>query len=83
MPDVNCQYIVSVILLDGKLTFKATQAYDRMNDPAVLAVRSRVDAVGDPQFEPMERKRPGLVRVHLNDGRTVEKLVPLWLGDCG
>jgi 2-methylcitrate dehydratase PrpD len=80
MPDVNCQYIVSVILLDGKLTFKATQAYDRMNDPAVQAVRSRVNLIGDPQFEPMERKRPGLVRVHLNDGRTVEKLVPLVRG---
>ena len=80
MPDVNCQYIVSVILLDGKLTFKATQAYDRMNDPAVQAVRSRVNLIGDPQFEPMERKRPGLVRVHLNNGRTVEKLVPLVRG---
>ena len=76
MPDVNCQYIVSVILLDGKLTFKATQAYDRMNDPAVQAVRSRVNLIGDPQFQPVEQKRPALVRVHLNDGRTVEKLVP-------
>jgi 2-methylcitrate dehydratase PrpD len=48
MPDVNCQYIVSVILLDGKLTFKATQAYERMKDPAVQAVRSRVNLIGDP-----------------------------------
>jgi 2-methylcitrate dehydratase PrpD len=76
MPDVNCQYIVAVILLDGKLTFKATQAYDRMNDPKVQRLRSRVNLIGDPQFQPVERKRPGLVRVHLNDGRTVEKLVP-------
>jgi hypothetical protein len=28
----------------------------------------------------VERKRPGLVRVHLNDGRTVEKLVLLVRG---
>ena len=40
MPDVNCQYIVAVILLDGKLTFKATQSYDRMSDPRVQQVRS-------------------------------------------
>ncbi len=76
MPDVNCQYIMAVILLDGKLTFKATQSYDRMSDPRVQQVRSRVNLIGDPQFQPQERKRPGLVRVHLNDGRMVEKLVP-------
>jgi 2-methylcitrate dehydratase PrpD len=67
---------MAVILLDGKLTFKATQSYDRMSDPRVQQVRSRVNLIGDPQFQPQERKRPGLVRVHLNDGRTVEKLVP-------
>ena len=76
MPDVNCQYIVSVILLDGKLTFRATQSYERMADPGVLDVKARVKLIGDPRFAGQERKRPGLVRVHLKDGRTVEKLVP-------
>ena len=76
MPDVNCQYIVSVILLDGKLTFKATQSYERMSDPKVKEVQARVNLIADPRFADQERKRPGLVRVHLVDGRTVEKLVP-------
>jgi len=76
MPDVNCQYIISVILLDGTLTFKATQSYERMADPRVREVQARVNLIGDPRFADQERKRPGLVRIHLADGRTVEKLVP-------
>jgi len=76
MPDVNCQYIMSVILLDGKLTFRAAQSYERMSDPEVREVRARVSLIGDPRFAAQERERPGLVRVHLTDGRTVERLVP-------
>ncbi len=76
MPDINCQYIIAVILLDGQLTFKATQSYERMADPKVREVRARVNLIGDPRFANQERKRPGLVRIHLTDGRTVEKLVP-------
>ncbi len=76
MPDINCQYIIAVILLDGKLTFKATQSYERMSDPKVREVQARVKLIGDPRFANQERKRPGLVRIHLTDGRTVEKLVP-------
>lgn len=76
MPDINCQYIMAVILLDGQLTFKAAHAYERMADPKVQEVQARVHLVGDPQFSGQERQRPGLVRVHLADGQTAEKLVP-------
>jgi 2-methylcitrate dehydratase PrpD len=76
MPDVNCQYITAVILLDGKLSFKATQDYARMSDPKVREVQARVNLIGDRRFAEQERKRPGLVRIHLTDGRTVEKLIP-------
>ena len=76
MPDINCQYIVAVILLDGQLTFKAAHSYERMLDPKVRAVEARVNLIGDLQFSGQERQRPGLVRVHLEDGRIVEKLVP-------
>jgi len=76
MPDINCQYIVSVILLDGKLTFKACESYERMSDPKVREVQARVNLIGDPKFADQERQRPGLVKVHLTDGRTVEEFVP-------
>jgi 2-methylcitrate dehydratase PrpD len=76
MPDINCQYIMTVILLDGQLTFKGAHTYERMSDPKVREVQARVHLIGDPQFLGQERQRPGLVRVHLADGQTVEKLVP-------
>jgi len=80
MPDVNCQYIVSVILLDGKLTFKATQSYERMSDPKVKEVQARVNLIADPRFADQERKRPGLVRVHLVDGRRWRSWFPRFRG---
>jgi 2-methylcitrate dehydratase PrpD len=76
MPDVNCQYIVSVILLDGFLSFKACESYERMSDPKVREVQSRVNLIGDPKFAGQERERPGLVRVHLKKGITLEEFVP-------
>jgi 2-methylcitrate dehydratase PrpD len=75
MPDINCQYIMTVILLDGKLTFEAAHSYERMTDPKVREVQSLINLIGDPKFIGQEEKRPGMVRVHLVDGRTVEKLV--------
>lgn len=53
---------------------------ERMSDPRVKEVQARVKLIGDPQFAAQERKRPGLVRVHLADGRTVEELVPVVRG---
>jgi 2-methylcitrate dehydratase PrpD len=76
MPDINCQYIMAVILLDGQLTFKAAESYARMSDPKVREVQSRVNLIGDPKFADQERQRPGLVRVHLRDGETVEGFIP-------
>jgi 2-methylcitrate dehydratase PrpD len=83
MPDINCQYIMAIILLDGQLTFKAAESYARMSDPLVREVQSRVNLIGDPKFADQERQRPGLVRVHLADGRTVEELVPAVRGTAG
>jgi len=76
MPDINCQYLVAVILLDGKLTFEAAHSYERMADPRVRAVQARVNLIGDSKFAELERKRPGQVRVQMEDGRVFEKLVP-------
>jgi 2-methylcitrate dehydratase PrpD len=42
MPDVNMQYILSVLLLDGVLTFKAAHDYDRISDPRVLEQKQKL-----------------------------------------
>jgi 2-methylcitrate dehydratase PrpD len=50
MPNVNLQYILSVALLDGGLTFAAAHSYERMKDPRVLAVKSRIKLELDPEL---------------------------------
>jgi 2-methylcitrate dehydratase PrpD len=77
MPDVNLQYCMAAILLDGgKLTFEATHTYDRLNDPSIIANMRKVHLTGTADFTGMEAQRPATVRVQTTDGRTLEQHVP-------
>ena len=46
MPDVNCQYIIAVALIDGTVSFDASHSHERMNDPQIRAVKSPRGAGG-------------------------------------
>ena len=35
MPDVNCQHIIAVALVDGTVSFEDSHSYERMKDPKV------------------------------------------------
>lgn len=77
MPDVNLQYCMAVIVLDGgNLTFEATHTYERLKDPLVIDLMSRVRLVPNAAFTEMESKRPATVRVHTTDGKMLEQHVP-------
>ena len=76
MPDINCQYCMAVILLDGRLSFQATHTYERLDDPNVREVQARVRLVPAEEFARMERQRPARVRVHLHQGKILERYVP-------
>jgi 2-methylcitrate dehydratase PrpD len=77
MPDVNLQYCMAAILLDGgSLTFEATHRYDRLGDPVVVGLMGRVHLAGNPEFAGMEAQRPATVRIHTNDGSMLEEHVP-------
>jgi 2-methylcitrate dehydratase PrpD len=71
MPDVNLQYAVAVALIDGTLSFDASHSYERMNDPQVLAVKQRVQLIGDRSLIDPAAPRSGRVDVTLRGGRTV------------
>ena len=65
MPDVNLQYCMAAIALDGgKLTFEATHTYERMSDPDIVDFMGRVRLEGTSEFAGMERQRPATVRIH-------------------
>ena len=71
MPDVNCQHLVAVALVDGAVSFEMSHDRERMADPRVRAVRDRVRLVGDKTLMVPDAPRSGFVEVTLRDGRTV------------
>jgi 2-methylcitrate dehydratase PrpD len=76
MPDVNCQHMIAMALVDGKVTFASTRSYQRMSDPAVLAVKERVNLVADPALMNPEAPRSAKVDVVLKDGHTLSHFTP-------
>lgn len=71
MPDVNCQHIIALALVNGTVSFSDSHSYERMADPEVRAAKERVQLVADPGLMDPAAPRSGLVEVTLRDGRTV------------
>jgi 2-methylcitrate dehydratase PrpD len=76
MPDVNCQHMIAMALVDGKVTFASTRSYQRMSDPAVLAVKEQVNLVADSALLNPEAPRSAKMEVVLKDGRTLSHFTP-------
>jgi 2-methylcitrate dehydratase PrpD len=71
MPDVNCQYLIAVALIDGTVSFSDSHSRERMEEQQVRAVRKRVQLVADRALMNPDAPRSGMVEVTLRDGRTV------------
>jgi 2-methylcitrate dehydratase PrpD len=71
MPDVNCQHIIAVALVDGSVSFEDSHSYERMADPKVRAAKERVQLIADRELMDPAAPRSGRVEVKLRDGRTV------------
>jgi 2-methylcitrate dehydratase PrpD len=72
MPDINLQYIFAVTLLDGKCTFDAAHSFERMKDPAVVALKKRVTLIGDPELTKARPEAQAIVDVKTKDGRDLK-----------
>ncbi|HTN71649.1 MAG TPA: MmgE/PrpD family protein, partial [Methylomirabilota bacterium] len=75
MPDVNIQYILAAIIVEGQLTFEAAHDYQRFQNPRVLALKEKVQLVGDEEMERSGKRFQGLVEITLKDGQTLSKHV--------
>jgi 2-methylcitrate dehydratase PrpD len=75
MPDVNVQYMVSTILIDGKLTFESAHDYNRFHDPRVQEMKQRVELIPDEELERTGARFQGLVEVSLKSGQTLREHV--------
>lgn len=80
MPDVNIHYILSAILLDGKLTFDAAHDYQRLQDKRLLEMKERVQLIVDDELERTGKRYQALIEVTLRDGRTLRAHVIDCLG---
>ena len=69
MPDICVQHLLTVMLLDGTVTFKSAHDYARMQDPRVRSLRKRVEAVGDPGLTDTLRRWRCVMEITLKDGR--------------
>jgi 2-methylcitrate dehydratase PrpD len=76
MPDINMQYMVAVMLLDGTATLEAAHDEKRMNDPKVMELRRRVELRGDDELDKALPRRGGIVELTLRDGRTLRYHTP-------
>jgi 2-methylcitrate dehydratase PrpD len=75
MPDVNVQYMVSAILVEGQLTFELAHDYERFKNPRVLDLKEKVQLIGDDEMERSGHRFQGLVEITLKNGQTLREHV--------
>lgn len=68
IPDLCLQHLVAVMLKDKTVSFQAAHDKGRMQDPAILELRSRVKIVPDEEFERRLPRWEATVELVLNDG---------------
>jgi 2-methylcitrate dehydratase PrpD len=76
MPDVNCQYLLAVAMLDGKIDFQNSHDFERMHDPQILELKKRVEIVADAELtKKFPAVRSAIVEINSVDGRNFSILM--------
>jgi 2-methylcitrate dehydratase PrpD len=76
MPDVNCQYMLAVAMLDGKIDFQNSHDFERMHDPQVLELKKKVELVADAELTRIfPAVRNAIVEITTADGGHFKTLV--------
>ena len=68
MPDLCLQHMIALMLIDGTATFRAAHDQKRMQDPAILHERAKVELISDEALDRLLPKRVAIVEVTLVDG---------------
>jgi 2-methylcitrate dehydratase PrpD len=75
MPDICLQHLVAVMIIDKTVSFRAAHDKARMQDPAVLRVRAKVQLIPDEELERLIPKRVAIVEITLSDGTKLTERV--------
>jgi len=69
MPDVNVQHLLALLLVDGNLTFDSVHDHARMHDPAVLALRRKIELVPSEELMSARPRRQAIVEIDLQNSQ--------------
>jgi 2-methylcitrate dehydratase PrpD len=76
MPDICLQHMVAVMLLDKTASFQSAHDKPRMQDPAVLRMRAKVNLIlDDDELQRALPRREAIVEITLNDGVRISEHV--------
>jgi len=69
MPDICMQHMCAVMLVDGTVSFKSSHDEKRMRERRIVAVREKIQLLGDDELSRAMPSRQGIVELALRDGR--------------
>ncbi|MEQ8195738.1 MAG: MmgE/PrpD family protein [Rhodospirillales bacterium] len=75
MPDINLQHLLSLMILDGTVTFHSTHDYERMKDPKAQAMRRRISLKGSDMLTKARPGRQAIVEIYPKKGAKVSKRI--------
>ncbi len=75
IPDICLQHMIAIMLIDKTVSFQAAHDKPRMQDPAVLEERAKVELVRDEELAKSLPARETIVEVELADGSRLSERV--------
>lgn len=75
MPDICLQHLVALMVVDKTVTFRTAHDNARMQDPAILRLRAKVQLLPDEELQRLMPRRPAIVEVTLADGTRLTERV--------
>jgi 2-methylcitrate dehydratase PrpD len=75
IPDICLQHMIAVMLVDKTVSFQAAHDKPRMQEPAVLLQRAKVNLVRDEELSKFLPLRVTIVEIDLTDGNRLSERV--------
>ena len=75
IPDICLQYMLAVMIIDKTASFRAAHDNARMQDPAVVRERAKIQLLPDEELEKLLPKRVSVVDVTFTDGTKLSERV--------
>ena len=75
IPDICLQHMIAVMLVDKTVSFQAAHDKPRMQEPAVLRQRAKVNLVRDEELSKVLPLRVTIVEIDLTDGNRLSERV--------